>query len=132
LGASLSVAVADGRPPTVTVAQPELVATAASEAGAVVPFAANVSAQDGAGSASLPVTCVPTSGSAFPIGTTTVSCTAEDALHNSGSTSFRVTVRPSAPPDLATQDVVAEALGPGGAVVDYQIAASGFIADCAP
>src|SRR5207248_2169716 len=38
------------------------------------------------------VTCVPASGSAFPKGTTTVNCTADDGNGNSASCSFRVTV----------------------------------------
>ena len=38
------------------------------------------------------VVCTPPSGSVFPIGTTTVNCTATDALGNKASCSFRVTV----------------------------------------
>jgi hypothetical protein len=38
------------------------------------------------------VTCSPASGSTFPIGTTTVTCSATDARNNTSSTSFTVTV----------------------------------------
>jgi hypothetical protein len=38
------------------------------------------------------VTCAPTSGSLFPVGTTTVNCTASDAAGNTSSGSFTVTV----------------------------------------
>ncbi|HEX5734650.1 MAG TPA: HYR domain-containing protein [Blastocatellia bacterium] len=38
------------------------------------------------------VTCAPSSGSSFPVGTTTVTCTATDAAGNEGSCSFTVTV----------------------------------------
>lgn len=39
-----------------------------------------------------PVTCVPPSGSTFPIGVTAVTCMASDASHNSATGSFTVTV----------------------------------------
>jgi hypothetical protein len=43
-----------------------------------------------------PVTaCVPPSGTAFPVGTSTVTCTATDAAGNSASCSFTVTIRSS-------------------------------------
>jgi hypothetical protein len=41
---------------------------------------------------SVPVTCSPTSGSAFPAGTTTVDCSASDAHHNTANGSFTVSV----------------------------------------
>ena len=40
----------------------------------------------------VPVTCAPESGSIFPIGTTTVHCTATDRAGNSASSSFKVIV----------------------------------------
>src|SRR5262249_2481263 len=60
--------------------------------GAVVTFTAtatdNVDGTD-------PVTCTPASGSTFPVGTTTVNCTATDAAGNYSSGSFKVTVNPA-------------------------------------
>jgi hypothetical protein len=41
-----------------------------------------------------PVTCVPASGSVFPVGSTTVTCTASDSSGNTGRTSFHVVVTP--------------------------------------
>src|SRR5262249_48203831 len=41
---------------------------------------------------SRPVTCVPSSGSTFVVGATTVNCTASDTRGNSGSGSFTVTI----------------------------------------
>ncbi|MFY9570423.1 MAG: PxKF domain-containing protein [Blastocatellia bacterium] len=38
------------------------------------------------------VTCSPASGSVFPVGTTTVTCSVEDAVHNTSSCSFTITV----------------------------------------
>lgn len=44
-------------------------------------------------SSGLVATCNPPSGSSFPVGTTTVSCTATDACGNVGTCSFKVTVK---------------------------------------
>ena len=41
--------------------------------------------------------CTPVSGSVFPIGATTVTCSATDAHHNTGTASFTVTVTDSGP-----------------------------------
>src|SRR6185295_2046825 len=38
------------------------------------------------------ITCVPPSGTAFPIGATSVQCTAQDASGNSATCSFTITV----------------------------------------
>ena len=43
----------------------------------------------------VPVTCAPRSGSRFPLGRTRVTCTATDKSANTGTASFRVTVRAS-------------------------------------
>ena len=41
------------------------------------------------------VACVPASGSTFPVGETTVTCTATDAHQNTAQCTFRITVRPN-------------------------------------
>jgi len=46
------------------------------------------------------VTCVPESGSLFPVGETVVTCTAVDSLGNESSCSFTVTVEGSSPPEI--------------------------------
>ena len=46
------------------------------------------------------IVCNPASGSVFPLGSTTVACTATDAAGNSSSGSFPVTVRDITPPRL--------------------------------
>src|SRR2546430_8783334 len=51
----------------------------------------NATASDNCGTAN--VTCAPASGSAFPKGTTTVNCTADDGNGNSAACSFTVTVK---------------------------------------
>jgi uncharacterized repeat protein (TIGR01451 family) len=47
------------------------------------------------------VTCSPPSGSTFPVGVTTVTCTATDAAGNSSGCSFTVTVNDTEPPVIA-------------------------------
>lgn len=65
--------------------------------GAVVTYAA--SAQDTFDGAVAP-SCSPPSGSLFPVGTTTVTCTATDAAGNVASSSFAVTVVDTVPPSI--------------------------------
>ncbi len=48
-----------------------------------------------------PVTCDPASGSLFPLGSTTVSCSATDEAGNTATKSFVVTVRDTTPPVLS-------------------------------
>ncbi|MEX2323550.1 MAG: SBBP repeat-containing protein [Acidimicrobiia bacterium] len=68
----------------------DVVEEATGPSGAVVSFGSG-SATDNVGVTSGP-TCVPPSGSLFPIGVTTVTCSASDAAGNVGSASFTVTV----------------------------------------
>src|SRR4029079_3551642 len=77
-------------------------------------------------------TCTPKSGSHFPLGATQVTCTALDNATpaNVGSTTFIVNVRSKDGPKVSGSDLTAEAEGPAGAVVSYQVSANGFITDC--
>lgn len=66
---------------------------ATSPAGAVVVYAASATdLVDGA----VPVSCSKTSGTTFPIGVTTVTCTASDAAGNTASGTFQVLVQAAA------------------------------------
>ena len=68
------------------------------------------------------VACVPPSGSSFPVGTTTVDCTATDAADNVSQASFTVTVVDTTAPALT--ELVAltlQATSPLGTVVDYLV-----------
>src|SRR4051812_34466182 len=61
------------------------------------------------------VTCTPTSGSLFPLGTTTVSCSASDNHGNSNGASFAVVVADKTPPTLIVPiDSAAYAESPTG------------------
>jgi len=75
--------------PTITVPSPGPLVDATSPAGAVVTYQA--SAKDALGN-TIPVSCVPPSGSVFPLGATTVTCTAEDASGNKATATFTVQV----------------------------------------
>ena len=84
----------DTTPPVVTVPA-DITAEATGPSGAEVIFTATaMDLVDG----SLPVTCSLPSGSMFPLGTTTVYCSATDAAGNTGYASFSVTVQDTAAP----------------------------------
>jgi hypothetical protein len=83
--------------PSLTVPK-QLTREATGPSGAAVSF--DVSGQDKEDGALAP-TCDHSSGSVFPIGTTTVSCTVKDSNNNSISGTFTVTVRDTTPPDIA-------------------------------
>ena len=116
--AGFDVTVADSTPPVLVV--PESVsASATGAAGAVVVFA-GLSATDNIDGAIATVACTPASGSVFPIGTTSVTCTATDAHGNTGSGTFAVTVRDTAPPAVTVPLLFSmEATSAAGAVVAY-------------
>ncbi len=84
---TFNVTVRDTLPPVINCGA-DITVDGTSAAGAVVTYIS--SASDACGIASL--ACVPSSGSTFPIGVTTVTCTAIDGAGNSASCSFRVTV----------------------------------------
>jgi len=85
---------ADTTPPVISAHSDEY-ADATSAAGAVVSYTLPTAtdAVDG----SLPVNCVPASGSTFAIGDTTVTCTATDSSTNTATTTFVVHVVDTAP-----------------------------------
>src|SRR5262249_31064783 len=72
------------------------------------------------------VACNPASGSTFPLGATTVTCTATDRSGNAASKSFTVTIAfVDAPPMLTVPaDLTVEATGPAGAAVSYTVTAT--------
>ena len=113
---AISTVLVDTTPPSVVVPA-DLVAEATRPAGAPVTFVASASdAVDGP----LTPACIPASGDAFPLGTTTVTCTATDAAGNTGSADFVVHVVDTTGPVIEEHaDVTAEATGPDGALVAY-------------
>ncbi len=116
--ATFIVTVKDTKPPTITVPS-GVTAEATEAAGAQVTY--TVSAKDTV-SGSVTPRCDRASGSKFPLGVTTVSCTATDASGNSASASFKVTVQDTKPPTLTVPSgVTAEATNASGAVVNYTV-----------
>jgi HYR domain/Nidogen-like len=108
-----TVTVVDTTAPTLTVPA-TITVDATSPAGAVVTFTASASdIVDG----SITPTCSPASGSTFPAGDTTVTCTATDAHHNTTSASFTVHVRSGAEL-LGTLITDSTGVGPGTSLAD--------------
>ena len=117
-GFTITVNLVDTTPPVVTVPASFSV-TAPDPSGTVVTYAA--SATDNLDGPLTPV-CVPGSGTKFPVGATTVTCTATDAHTNQAQQTFVVTVgfSDTAPPVLApVADIKVQANVASGAVVTY-------------
>jgi len=93
---SFTVSVVDTTPPTLNLPD-NLSREATSPAGSVVTYTATAS---DAVAGTVPVTCTPTSGSTFPLGTTTVTCSASDPSGNTATGSFTVTITPSGAPQI--------------------------------
>src|SRR5262249_55753325 len=76
---------------------------------------------------SVPVTCDHHSGDTFPVGTTTVACTAKDAHGNQSTASFTVTVSTQTdrtPPTIGKlNNVKVDATGPAGAPYTFTVIA---------
>lgn len=84
------------------------------------------------------VTCTPPSGNSFPIGTTTVNCTATNGIGNSASCSFTVTVNDAEAPVVTCPASIIANTAPGvcTAVVTYSATATdncpGVTVSCSP
>jgi len=101
-----------------------IMANATSSQGAIVIYTVNASDPDNPDG--LPtVTCTPSSGSVFPIGATTVVCTASDASGNSASGIFSVIVVDRTPPVLYLPGtIIAHATSSLGAIVNYTVSST--------
>jgi len=120
------VFVVDTTPPALTVpAEISIVLTTSTASSAIATFTA--AATDLVDNAPT-VSCAPTSGSTFPVGTTIVSCTATDHTANSSQPkTFKVIVVPKnarAPKVDAPANMTVEATGPSGAIVTFAATAT--------
>jgi hypothetical protein len=101
--------------------------TATSNAGAKVSYTLPTARDDRDGAVT--VSCTPASNSQFPIGNTTVNCSARDRAGNEGRSSFKVTVNPL-PPDRtppvisAHPKIVVDATSSAGAFIEYTLPAA--------
>jgi N-acetylneuraminic acid mutarotase len=102
-----------------------IMAEATSAAGAIVDFTATASQEmDGP----LSVDCVPSAGSMFSLGSTSVSCSAVDGTGSSTSGSFTVTVVDSTAPVLTLPaDITRSTTNPAGTVVDFSASATDLV-----
>jgi N-acetylneuraminic acid mutarotase len=104
---SFTVTVADTTAPGLIVPPPfALMVEATGPAGAQITF--NMTAPD-AVSGTVPATCLPVNGTMFPIGVTTVTCSATDAAGNRATISFPYTVRDTRAP-VVTVSMPADAM----------------------
>ena len=76
--------------------------------------------------AGVTVACVPASGSVFPVGATTVNCTATDTSGNTAACSFKVTVMDGQRPTIAQPPDISKPADPGKitAVVTFPLPAA--------
>jgi hypothetical protein len=122
--ATLTVTVNDTTSPALTAVSP-VTATTTNSSGTTVNYTGPTATDlvDG----SVPVTCDHPSGSTFPVGQTTVTCTATDSHGNTGSTSFTVTVtlNDTEAPTFTSVPAPITVNGSGtGAIVSYSVTAT--------
>jgi len=86
---TFTITVVDTQPPSITCPSNVTVVGTPGQPGAVVNYPAPTASDNCPG---VTVLCSPASGSTFPVGTTTVTCTATDAAGNTATCSFTVTV----------------------------------------
>ena len=121
VSADQTVTVKDNRPPNITVPFP-ISQEATLPSGNAITFV--MLAADTV-DANPTVTCVPASGATFPLGITTVHCTAEDASGNTNPSSFDVTVEDTTPPSLTVPSAVTqEATAPLGNAITFTATAT--------
>src|SRR5207244_2410878 len=97
---AFTVTVVDTQPPTVNCPANITAAECNNGSGGTTVNYGTVTATD-ACAGTLTATCSPASGSTFPLGTTTVTCTAGDGHGNTGTCNFTVTVVDTQPPTVS-------------------------------
>src|SRR6476659_750300 len=128
--ASFITVAADRTPPRIQVPNHNLIVANATKArGSVVDY--NVSATDNVATNIHPI-CQPiASGQVFPIGNTTIVCTAKDNSNNIAKASFVVVIADRTPPRIQVPNhnlIVANATNARGSVVDYNVSATDNVA----
>jgi hypothetical protein len=124
--ATFVVHVVDTTPPVIMATPGAITREATGPAGASVSWVAPTASDivDGTD----PVTCAPASGSTFPLGNTTVTCTAHDAHGNNATpTTLVVHVVDTTPPALALPSPVFYATSLSGALGIYTVTATDLV-----
>jgi hypothetical protein len=107
----------------------DITVEATGPTGAVVTFTAT--ATDAVDS-NVVVTCVPPSGSTFPVGTTVVNCSATNSRNKTATGSFNVNVDAPAPVLHLPANITTEATSPAGAIVTFSATATDAVDGTAP
>ncbi len=119
----------DTTPPTLNLPG-NLTEEATGPGGAAVSFSVSASDND---SPPATASCDATSGATFPLGTTTVNCSASDAVGNTATGSFNVIVQDTSPPAVTVPgDLTAEATGPSGVSVTFSASATDAVSGDLP
>ncbi|WNB90836.1 HYR domain-containing protein [Bacillus sp. NEB1478] len=133
---TFTATVNDTEPPTITCPPSITVPNDPGECGAVVNYPDPLVSDNCPGVTS---SCSPPSGSFFPAGTTTVTCSATDASGNTANCTFTVTVNDTEPPTITCPPNIIITGDPdlGGAIVNYSNPVvsdncPGAIAICSP
>jgi hypothetical protein len=115
---SFTITVTDTQAPVITCPQPVATSNDAGLCSATVNFTAT--AVDNCDSPLAPA-CSPPSGSSFPIGATTVNCTATDAAGNSANCSFTVAVADAQAPAITCPQAITKSNDAGlcSAIVNF-------------
>jgi Ca2+-binding RTX toxin-like protein len=115
------VTVQDTTAPVMSGVPDDITVEAAGPGGATVDYSSPAATDlvDG----SLPVDCLPASGSLFSMGMTTVSCSATDTSDNTATEEFDVTVQDTTAPVISNvpADIITVASEPAGARPSYQL-----------
>ncbi len=97
---------------------PAVNANATSAAGATVSYATPTATDNFDGPVA--VNCLPASGTTFPLGATTVTCSSTDAAANTSTATFPVTVTDVTAPEFTQPaDLLVAPTGPDGATVSF-------------
>jgi N-acetylneuraminic acid mutarotase len=114
---------ADTTAPTLQLPAP-LNVNATNAQGATVNYSVTATDPDDTTS-QITISCTPASGSVFPVGTTTVNCSAQDAAGNTSTGSFPVVVQDVTAPTLQLPTTITmNATSPQGATVNYAVSAT--------
>lgn len=129
--ASATYTIVDTTAPTLSGVPADQTAEATGPAGAAVTYTAPTAtdAVDGV----RPVSCTPASGAMFPLGSTTVTCSATDNSANTGTATFTVNVVDTTPPALTVPgNLSAVATSAAGAPVQFSASAVDLVDGTVP